>query len=107
VFFIVIICFNWLIHYSYAIAIYLNKYNPTSTFFSTKSEKLMKAEAASDYARTKALSSSFGYCLKYADDALQYGGGFNYTRKNSACQMHTDGVLKNLVSLCNLENQTH
>ncbi len=81
----------------YASANYLNKYNPPCTNCGgNKSEKLKKAEAASDYARNHALASSISWCLKYVDDALQYGGGFSYTRKNSACQMHTDGVLKNL-----------
>ena len=81
----------------YASANYLNKKTGSSIITPPNpSAALKKAQAASDYARKHALAKSIGYCLKYVDDALQYGGGFSYTRKNSACQMHTNGILKKL-----------
>jgi len=80
----------------YASANYLTQGGSNPQPCTNCSDKLKKAQNASDYARNHALAKSISLCLKYVDDALQYGGGFSYTRKNGACQMHTDGVLKSL-----------
>jgi len=49
-----------------------------------KSANLRKAEAAADYAKSKAHPKSTGYCAKYVANALQ-NAGFKFTRQGSAC----------------------
>jgi len=54
---------------------------------------LAKAQAAADYARANAGMESQKRCAKYVANALQYGGGFSFTRQEAACQYYTNGIL--------------
>lgn len=60
-----------------------------------KSAALKKAEAAADYAKSKAHPKSTGWCAKYVANALQ-NAGFSFTRQGSACFYHTKGILKGM-----------
>jgi len=56
---------------------------------------LAKAQKAADYAASHAHAKSTGYCAAYVADAL-LASGFSFTRQGSACQYHTNNILKNI-----------
>ncbi len=72
-----------------------NNNNNNNSNNGKKSDILKKAEAASDYARNHAHSSSTGWCAKYVADALE-NAGFSFTRQGSACMYHTNGILNGM-----------